>query len=336
MHIGEFGLVSANRLNAGRSFPQNKSLSSGQRPVQQIKLPAEEQQNGLSKDIKDAINSSLVHKLFSALSRSKSSLFKNYNSDIDALQIHRSTKEDSLSDPVNVDLSEFSYFDLSLNLGPVSFDSESLILDLSFSQTASFETSISVSDISIAFNVTQTSVQSLSLELDITTEQQQADPLILDLDFDGFSFSSNSQKVDFDLNADGQLDSISGLEGRDAFLAFDINKNGQIDNGMELFGDAGGAKDGFAELRSFDLNGDSQIDAQDRIFDQLLLLSFADNGAQQINRLSEQNIQSISLESNQENTNYKNANQLVASSTFENNNGDKGMVGDFLLGIGIS
>lgn len=336
MHIGEFNLVHTNELNAGRRLPQNDSLLSRHPPMQHGDPTAKAHYNDLSENIKEAINSSLVHKLFSALSRSESSLFKNYNSDIDDSQSRSSNHDGDFTKAFGVTHSEFSSSDLSLTLGSGSPGTESFSQTLFFSQVMSMETNISVNNDSLTFNTTQTNVQSSSLEVDITADQQQADPLILDLDFNGFAFSSKSQNIEFDLNADGQLDSISALKGEDAFLAIDVNKNGKIDNGLELFGDARGAKDGFAELRRFDLNGDSIIDAQDRIYDQLLLLSFTDNGEQQISRLTDQDIKSISLDSIQENLDYENANQLVSSAGFEKSNGDKGIIGDFLLGIGVS
>jgi poly(A) polymerase Pap1 len=52
-------------------------------------------------------------------------------------------------------------------------------------------------------------------------------------------------------------------------LAYDRNSDGRINDGRELFGDANGASDGFAELRKYDSDGNNRIDGLDPIFAEL-------------------------------------------------------------------
>lgn len=329
MHIGDISAVRTNSTLSSRLDNNGENNKQGNiEQASQVGQIGGEQKADLARDIKEAINSSLVHQLFSALSRSETSLFKNYKSDIDDLSSPvNDTPSTMFSRPSGMRKSSFPLIDFSA--------SASFSIDVSFSQTISSDVSFSFNQNNVEISASLSTTQSLSLNVELeAVQQEQSDPLILDLDRNGFSFSSPDKRQLFDIDADGQLESISRLNGQDAFLAIDRNQNGQIDNGLELFGDAGGAADGFADLRRFDLNDDLVIDAHDRIYDQLLLLSFKDNGEQQLTSLSDQKIKSISLASKQENVDYDNANQLVSSSTFEKFDGEKGMVGDFLLGIG--
>ncbi len=106
-------------------------------------------------------------------------------------------------------------------------------------------------------------------------------PLVLDFSNREFiqTKSITQAGVDFDLNADGILEQVGWVDGKDsAFLVRDLNGNGQIDNGSEMFGDSTYLKssrttaaDGFAALAQYDTNGDSKIDANDAEFSKLKL-----------------------------------------------------------------
>ncbi|MBM7557055.1 hypothetical protein [Halanaerobacter jeridensis] len=93
------------------------------------------------------------------------------------------------------------------------------------------------------------------------------DPLVLNLD--GGAVELNSDKIEFDLNSDGQEEEIATLKSGSAFLALDKNKDGQINNGGELFGPTSGQ--GFAELAKYDDDNNQWIDEGDKIFSQLQL-----------------------------------------------------------------
>jgi hypothetical protein len=102
-------------------------------------------------------------------------------------------------------------------------------------------------------------------------------PILLDLDRNQFHLSGG--KVDFDLDSDGQPESVTWVSPgtRDAFLYLDLNGNGLVDDGSELFGDATllmsgeQAEHGYEALAEFDLvenggNQDGVIDHADSIF----------------------------------------------------------------------
>lgn len=108
-------------------------------------------------------------------------------------------------------------------------------------------------------------------------------PILLDLDNNGFALVGLDNRVSFDIDADGDADSITWTRGGkgDAFLVLDRNGNGTIDDGSELFGNhtpmvttGMTALNGYEALREFDLagmggDGDSRIDPDDAIWEEL-------------------------------------------------------------------
>ncbi len=105
-------------------------------------------------------------------------------------------------------------------------------------------------------------------------------PILLDLDRNQFHLSGGP--VLFDIDADGQLETITWVAPgtQDAFLFLDRNGNGVVDDGSELFGNATllisgeQAKHGYEALAEFDLveiggNQDGIISDADSIFSYL-------------------------------------------------------------------
>lgn len=123
-------------------------------------------------------------------------------------------------------------------------------------------------------------------------DTRQVDPLVFDLDGNGVTLSSVENGIYFDMDADGTRDKTAWVSGGDALLALDRNGNGRIDDGSELFGEQNGARDGFAELARFDQDGNGVIDANDNIFNSLILLR-ADGG---MSRLRDEGITAIKLD----------------------------------------
>lgn len=106
-------------------------------------------------------------------------------------------------------------------------------------------------------------------------------PIVLDLERNGFSFSGTDDMVTFDIDADGELESLTWTEPSswDGFLVLDRDGNGTIDSGAELFGNhtvqpETDDPNGFLALRVFDSvelggNADGWISAGDAIYDEL-------------------------------------------------------------------
>lgn len=108
-------------------------------------------------------------------------------------------------------------------------------------------------------------------------EECDESPILLDLDRNGFHLSGGP--ATFDIDSDGQLESVTWVSPntRDGFLYLDRNGNGIVDSGLELFGNktllANGefARHGYQALREFDRrrnggNRDRVIDSSDSIF----------------------------------------------------------------------
>ncbi|PKR54169.1 hypothetical protein [Thalassospira marina] len=189
--------------------------------------------------------------------------------------------------------------------------------DIQASSSNGGVTRISVSDF-------QMRVSQIRMEIGNVTQQ---DPLILDLDGNGIDITSLRDGAVFDLDGNGTKDRVAWVAGNDALLALDKNKNGQIDDGTELFGDQNGAKDGFAELATYDDNGDGTIDAQDKVFSSLILLHA--DGSQ--SSLSDEGIASIRVSAITPLSERLVGGTLAAEGEFVRDDGSVGKTGEVLL-----
>lgn len=95
------------------------------------------------------------------------------------------------------------------------------------------------------------------------------DPLILS--FDGNAAELSTERIRFDLDADGKAEEIPGLGKHCGFLVFDRNGNGKADDGRELFGVASG--NGFADLAELDDDGNGWLDENDAAYRKLAVWS---------------------------------------------------------------
>ncbi len=176
-------------------------------------------------------------------------------------------------------------------------------------------------------------LQQRELQLNVTAnpQPQKTDPLVLDLASNGFTTRGLDDAVRFDLDADGRGDRISAPSGDDALLALDRNGNGRIDDGRELFGDQNGAANGFAELAKYDDNRDGRIDAQDAVFDRLLLLRFDAAGRQQTQNLAQAGVAAIELQAQDVKQALGAYDEIAQLGQFEFADGRRGQAADLLL-----
>jgi hypothetical protein len=116
------------------------------------------------------------------------------------------------------------------------------------------------------------------------------DPLVLD--FGAPSSKLGTHSVDFDLDADGQAETMRMPAAGAAFLFHDLNRNGKADDGRELFGPQSG--NGFAELAKLDSDGNWWIDAGDAAYADLMLWHMGDDGVSTYQSLAAAGIGALS------------------------------------------
>lgn len=143
-------------------------------------------------------------------------------------------------------------------------------------------------DLNINMSRTEYSSESLSIRAGAALK----DPLVVNWQGAPVQLQGGA-KMSFDLDADGQLDSMARLAQGSAFLALDHNGNGRIDDGRELFGAISG--DGFADLSAYDDDANGFIDAGDAVFAQLKLWVPDGQGQGQLLSLAEAGIGALSL-----------------------------------------
>lgn len=120
----------------------------------------------------------------------------------------------------------------------------------------------------IQFSLSLTMTRSFTQESTVSLRQGDGvakDPLVIN--FGGAAAQLTSTRFNFDLDSDGQTETMPFVGAASGFLALDKNGNGAVDNGAELFGARSG--NGFADLAAYDLDGNHWIDERDAVYDQL-------------------------------------------------------------------
>lgn len=138
---------------------------------------------------------------------------------------------------------------------------------------------------SINFNLftSHTSMTSISAETKATMSAQvMSDPLVINFGTDSVALSD--QYFEFDLNGDGDEQSLAQLGSGSGYLVLDLNGDGQVNDGSELFGTESG--NGFTDLAKYDVDGNGWIDEADPIFKQLQLWTDQSNDAQLVSLAS--------------------------------------------------
>lgn len=119
------------------------------------------------------------------------------------------------------------------------------------------------------------------------------DPLVINLN--GNVTDVTDQKFLFDLDSDGNDESISMLGSGSGYLALDKNGDGMINDGSELFGTTSG--NGFADLAQYDKDNNGWIDEADEIFSKLRIWIKDPDGNDKLMTLSEAGVGAICLDS---------------------------------------
>lgn len=125
----------------------------------------------------------------------------------------------------------------------------------------------------------------------LTAGVQLKDPLVVN--FDASAAELSSQRVDFDIDADGADDSINLLAPGSGFLMLDRNGDGVVNDGSELFGALSG--NGFADLSTYDEDGNGFIDAGDTVFGELQIWIRNAQGGDEYASLAEKGIGALYL-----------------------------------------
>lgn len=144
---------------------------------------------------------------------------------------------------------------------------------------------------SIGFNLTMKREFLQNNEIHLSNGQERKDPLVINFDVRHASF--NKQTMSFDIDADGKLDKIATLNPGSGYLAIDRNHDQIINDGSELFGPK--SNHGFEELKQYDEDNNQWIDENDSIFSQLQIVTFDENGKQQLYSLKDKAIGAIHL-----------------------------------------
>lgn len=117
------------------------------------------------------------------------------------------------------------------------------------------------------------------------------DPLVINLNSNIASVSD--QKIRFDIDGDGEIDTINRLAQGSGYLALDKNNDGKINDGTELFGTASG--DGFADLAEYDDDGNGWIDESDDVWNKLKVMTYDESGKECLYSLEQTGVGAICL-----------------------------------------
>jgi len=144
----------------------------------------------------------------------------------------------------------------------------------------------------IEINVSMQMTREFASYMNISSNASMpVDPIVIN--YGGTAASLSGEKFLFDLTMNGDLDSLAVLGEGSGFLAVDWNGDGIINDGSELFGPSTGC--GFTELRKYDSDGNGWIDANDEIFDKLVIWNRDKDGNDTVYTLKELGIGAIFL-----------------------------------------
>jgi len=182
-------------------------------------------------------------------------------------------------------------------------------------------------DFSVSLSMSRSYYEESSFSITVGDTRQMQDPLVLN--FDGAAAQLTDQRFTFDLDSDGDNESINFVAGGSGFLALDRNGDGKINNGSELFGAKSG--NGFAELAALDDDHNGWIDENDAAYAQLQVWTKDSNGNDQLSTLKQANVGAIGLANAATSFDIKDANneqlgRIRASGIFLQEDGSVGTI----------
>ncbi|MBI3773045.1 MAG: hypothetical protein HY272_10155 [Gammaproteobacteria bacterium] len=117
------------------------------------------------------------------------------------------------------------------------------------------------------------------------------DPLVLN--FNGNAAELTEHTFRFDLDTDGRDEQVAILTPNSGYLALDKNGDGAINNGSELFGAQSG--NGFADLATYDEDGNHWIDENDSIYQHLRIWNRDASGKDSLIALGQRGVGAVYL-----------------------------------------
>ena len=144
-------------------------------------------------------------------------------------------------------------------------------------------------NLNINYNIDQEVINQSSFQL--RAGDALMDPLVIN--FGGSVASFSDRTMSFDLDFDGDQETVHMLNANSGYLALDSNSNGIIDDGTELFGPK--TNSGYGELAKYDEDGNGWIDESDSVFNSLKIWYHDESGNSQLVALTDKNVGAIYL-----------------------------------------
>lgn len=194
---------------------------------------------------------------------------------IDKIKINKENKLESLKihNGQNLSVGQPQGWGLRIDYNESTYQSEKM----SFSSKGTVKTADGREiNFNLDFSVSREFYETRSLS--IRAGDALIDPLIIN--FKNASASLGDRNYFFDIDFDGNKDTIAFTAAGSGFLALDKNNNNIIDDGSELFGPQSG--DGFKELSAYDNDSNGWIDENDATFDKLRIWTLNDNGDKEL------------------------------------------------------
>ncbi|WP_415896999.1 hypothetical protein ACMXYX_15085 [Neptuniibacter sp. QD72_48] len=146
-----------------------------------------------------------------------------------------------------------------------------------------------VIDLNLQLNMSRSLSENHSFQIRLGAALK--DPLVIN--FSGQAAELSADTIEFDIDSDGELDTVHRLDDSSGYIALDKNNNGAIDNGNELFGAQSG--NGFKELAAYDDDNNGFIDEGDAIWDQLRIWVQHNDGSSSMFTLADKDIGALYL-----------------------------------------